>query len=592
MLWQPFCLLPFMLFFSTSRFVSVCVFFCASAVSIAQLPSFGWAGAMVGNGYANTGFAICTDQKGFVYTTGIAGGYTIDMDPGPAVKVDSCKAARITFITKTDPAGNLVWGHLLKNGSGPEENCGIAIATDASGNVIVSGYYEGTLDFDPGPSTYDLTAAGSSDIYLLKLNVSGNFIWAETFGGSGDDYATDMATDGFSNIYLTGSFSGVADFDPGPGTHTVSCDNFSDVFLLKCDQAGSLLWARTMGGPGLDSGTGLCLSAAGQVIVGGMFQGTADFDPGPSTKTLTVQDNNFGAFIAGFGQAGTFSWAKGLTGSGTAYLYGLASDPSGNIIVSGGFVGTIDFDPGIQSYNVNPGPNMSVFVAKYDPSFSLQWVRHPETPGGNGSWGYGLCSDGAGNIFAIGNFYGPMVFKKGWGVDSLSSVGNDIFLWKIDPAGKHDWVVGLGGIIDSKGHWPEDYGAAITTDNAGHIYSTGRYSHGADFDPGPATYSLAADDANIFVYKLTYDETVEVKDQQPITALSLQPNPANGSALLVTGESGPAAVIITDLQGRMIRRTHFTGPSITVDTHDLAAGAYLLIIEGGNGVQRMKMLVE
>jgi hypothetical protein len=89
------------------------------------------------------------------------------------------------------------------------------IAADASGNVYTTGYFNGTTDFDPGAAVYNLTPVGSDDIFISKVDVNGDFVWAISIGGTGSDNANAIAVDNAGNIYTTGFFNGTVDFDPG-----------------------------------------------------------------------------------------------------------------------------------------------------------------------------------------------------------------------------------------------------------------------------------------------------------------------------------------------------------------------------------------
>ncbi len=142
--------------------------------------NFVWAKSFSGNGN-EYGFSICSDASGNVYTTGHFDG-TVDFDPGPGVVNLTSTGAADVFITKLNSAGNLVW--VKSFGGVPANNdVGSSITTDASGNVYTTGYFYGTVDFDPGASTFTLTSV-AYDIFISKLDASGNFIWAKQMGGS------------------------------------------------------------------------------------------------------------------------------------------------------------------------------------------------------------------------------------------------------------------------------------------------------------------------------------------------------------------------------------------------------------------------
>ncbi len=163
------------------------------------------------------GNALSVDEWGNIFTAGIFMG-TVDFDPGTGVNNLSVTATGFdwdVFVSKLDSGGNFQWARKL--GSKNFEDCK-AIGLDRWGQPYITGYFSGTLDFDPGTGTYPLTALGS-DMYVAKLDTAGNFVWAKNIGRStlADDMGVGrgIVIDPSSNVYTTGSFTGAMDFDPG-----------------------------------------------------------------------------------------------------------------------------------------------------------------------------------------------------------------------------------------------------------------------------------------------------------------------------------------------------------------------------------------
>ncbi len=122
------------------------------------------------------------------------------------------------------------------------------MAVDSSGNVYTAGMFYGTVDFDPGSGTENRTSAGGAAAYLLKLDSSGDYAWVAVFGNSQTDTAQGVAVDSSGNVYVTGYFEGTVDFDPGSGTDNHTSTGSKDVFVLKLDSSGDLVWAKSFGG--------------------------------------------------------------------------------------------------------------------------------------------------------------------------------------------------------------------------------------------------------------------------------------------------------------------------------------------------------
>ncbi|MCF6285500.1 MAG: hypothetical protein L3K26_09955, partial [Candidatus Hydrogenedentes bacterium] len=124
---------------------------------------------------------------------------------------------------------------------------GLAVAVDGAGNVYTTGYFQGTVDFDPGAGVSNLTSAGTKDIFVQKLDSAGNFVWAKGFGGTDNDRGFGIVVDASGNVFSTGEFSGTVDFDPGLGVTELSSAGGLDVFVQKLDAAGDFVWAKGMG---------------------------------------------------------------------------------------------------------------------------------------------------------------------------------------------------------------------------------------------------------------------------------------------------------------------------------------------------------
>jgi hypothetical protein len=243
---------------------------------------FVWA-KQLGGSSSDFGNSIAVDASGNVYTCGFFMS-TADFDPGPGLSNINSAGNYDVFISKLDAAGAFVWA---KGIGGPDFDQGYSVAADGAGNVYTTGYFTNTVDFDPGSGTSNLvSAAGSSDIFLSKLNAGGDFVWAKKMGGSGSDYGNALTLDAAGNPCIMGYFNNTVDFDPGPGTADLVSAGADDIFVTKISAAGNLLWAKRLGGFSNDYGFGIAVNASGNVYTTGMFNGTGDFDPGSGTFNL------------------------------------------------------------------------------------------------------------------------------------------------------------------------------------------------------------------------------------------------------------------------------------------------------------------
>lgn len=246
---------------------------------------------------------------------------------------------------------------------GPGYDVSTAIAVDGAGNVYTAGYFQGTADFDPGAGVFNLTSAGSYDVFVSKLDSAGNFVWAQQLGGSSFDVATGIAVDGAGNVYTTGGFQGTADFDPGAGVFNLTSAGQQDIFVSKLDSAGNFVWAQQMAGSEFNNAFGIALDGAGNVYTTGGFLGTADFDPGVGVFNLT-SSGGFNGFVSKLDGAGNFLGAAQLASGGGGGCTGIAVDSTDNVYTTGHFYFTADFDPGPGTFNLTSAGLGDVFVSK------------------------------------------------------------------------------------------------------------------------------------------------------------------------------------------------------------------------------------
>jgi len=330
------------------------------------LGNFVWAKKMGGGptSFCDS-FSILTDASGNVYTTGAFGG-TVDFDPGSAINNVTCVYVDDIFISKLDSAGNFIW---VKTMGGSYSEYGASIALDITGNIYTIGMFEATVDFNPGPAIYNITAIGDHDIFISKLDSAGNFVWAKSMGAVGPfgtsllNIGNSIFVDSSSNVYTTGSFAGTTDFDPGPTVFNLTATNINDIFISKLDSAGNFVWAKSMGGLNFDEGKSIFADVAGNIYITGLFEKTADFDPGPSVFSLTAA-GIWDVFISKLDPTGNLVWAKSMGSTLNDNGLSIIVDPFDNIYTTGFFQGTVDFDPDSSMYNLTSDGDYDIFIHK------------------------------------------------------------------------------------------------------------------------------------------------------------------------------------------------------------------------------------
>lgn len=395
-------------------------------VFVSKLDSDGnliWALQLGGANSNDKAIGVATDAAGNICIFGSFDG-TSDFDPGPGVFNMTSVGFDDLFITKLDPNGNFLWARRL---GGTSSEVGSSIRIDSSGNVYTVGTFQDWVDFDPGSTTEMLQPDGLADVFISKLDINGNFVWAKRVGGVDMEVAKSVTTDPFGNVFVTGHFNGTADFDPGIGTEYRTPAAWGDLFVLKLDPNGDFLWVKNVGVPyGANPvfGKSIATDASGNVYTTGSFKETADFDPGPGTEYLTATAfGGLSVFVLKLDVSGDFVWAKCMGPDITsAQANSIALDSWGNVYTTGYFNGTVDFDPGPGVENFASNGCFNLFISKLDSSGNYLWATAlGET---NSTFGYSITTDNSGGIYAAGEYTGTFVdLEPGSGVTNLSGYG-------------------------------------------------------------------------------------------------------------------------------------------------------------------------
>ncbi len=462
-------------------------------------PTLLWAKRMGGT-TTDAGYSIAVDGSGNVFTTGKFLG-TANLDPGAGTYNLTDPAGGDVFVSKLDGAGNFVYA---KSMGGAGQGAGYSIALDGSGNIYTTGIYDGTADFDPGAGTYNLTFAGSLDVFVSKLDASGNFLWAKSLGGTSDDRGYSLAVDGSSNVYTTGYFYGTADFDPGAGTYNLNAamggSGYPDIFISKLDASGNFAWAKSIGGTYYDYGRAIAVDGSGNVYTVGSFYGTVDFDPGAGTYNLT--SSNYDVFVSKLDGSGNFMWAKNMGGTGADDCWAIDVDASGDIYIAGKFVGVADFDPGAGTYNLTSMGTDDIFLSRLDGSGNLVWAV---SAGGNlNDYAHSVTLDGIGNVYIMGDQYSATVdYDPGVATFNVTNTGTEAsFIARYDINGNF-----LCAMTITPGHNETNFGDRHIAASGNSVWVTASFDNAlADFDPCPANYYPGLY-GNTDVYIAKYDFT-------------------------------------------------------------------------------------
>lgn len=357
---------------------------------------------------------IATDGAGSVYFLGIFQD-SIDLDPGPAVSkriASPSTSAYDVFLVKLDASGSFQWGNTWGNSQMVR---GRNVTIDQTGAPYLTGFFEGTLDFDPGSASEQRTAVGGTDAYVLSLSPSGAYQWVNTIGSTLDEWGRSIAIASDGTIYSVGHFRGTASVTDGAGQIQMSLSSPSvATYLQKHSPSGQLIWAKRTAtitaGSSTNTGRELFLDSSGDVYIGGYFSGTHDFDPGPGTVLASATGFPGDHFIQRLDSAGNFRSISAIEGAGSVTTYDLDVSPTGSAYIHGWIDNTTDFDPGPGTSQLTNTASRELFVTKWLPCQTFDTIVYDTACGPY------LAPDG--NTYRLSNSF-TFTFTDVVGCDSI-----------------------------------------------------------------------------------------------------------------------------------------------------------------------------
>lgn len=507
---------------------------------------------------------------------------------------------------------------------------GIAVVTDDNGHVYSIGHFKDTLHFNPGPGSSHLPPKGSQDIFISKLDASGNLVWAKQIGGNSWNEGNAITLDNSGNIYITGSFLGTTDFDPSADTFQLSSTDDIHTFVCKLSPSGDLVWVRQMGGTLAVNTYGIAVDNSDNVYITGYFDALADLDPGPALLNFTVQGYS-DIFVSKLDASGNLVWAKQMGGPSGEVGYAIAVDNEGYVYTTGVFTEAVDFDPGAGTFELstNGAEEVHIFLSKLDASGNFVWAKQMNgqdaralaidnmgnvyvggsgynnwndiainkfAPSGNMLWTkqmplymcWSLALDDDNNVYTTGNFEGTKDFDPGAGIFNLTATGNSAsYISKLDASGNFVWAKHLGGT-------EQVWSRYLAVDGNNNVYTTGYFNGTADFDPSAATFDLTAIGSyDVFVQKIMQADNVSIKETGNEEVFRVYPNPTKGQ---FTNEFDPkykdAHLVLSNILGQVVEQRSLTNSGHTeLDIHG-ACGIYILSVYAQNGQKSTVRIVK
>lgn len=489
-----------------------------------QVPNFNWA-KKIGDSGTDFPRSICADSDGNVYITG---GYSgiVNFDVGITNYMLTASGIGDVFIAKYDSTGNLLWARSVGGSSGTRFDTGFSIVVDGFGGVYVAGKFSGTsVDFDPGPGSYYLNEVNNSfDVFVEKLDVNGDFVWANQIGSSSADNAYSLALDDSINVYLAGNINGIADLDPGVGVYNVDPINGNE-YLVKMDSSGTFIWGKQFGGNSLGlAPLEVMVGSDKKLYITGCFSSTCDFDPGTNVYSM-ISEGLTDAYLLKLDLNGNFIWANQIGGAQSEDGISVCADSSGNVYLAGGFGSDSIIVSSTVLYSINsPGANIKdCFIAKYDSLGANIWIK---SFGGNDSdLPSSIKFDGLNNLITLGSYKGLADFDPNQS-NFLMNAGSNyaIFIQILDSNGDFVWSGQIGNGNDGG----TNLGRSISIQGE-NLYLTGTFQNTIDFDMGSGINNLTCSGVvDVFFEKLNLSTSIGLNELNNYEDLKIFPNPNNG----------------------------------------------------------------
>jgi Beta-propeller repeat len=408
------------------------------------------------------GNSVATDGSGNVYLVGAPTAAGLDLGGG----VLPSKGSGDIILASYSPSGAHRWSKRL---GGASNDQGSDIATDSSGNIYVTGYFQTTVDLGGGA----LKSNGSADIFVASFTSSGLHRWSKSFGGTNVDMGFGITVDGSGNVYTTGKFYDTINCGGG----ALTAKGNTDLFIVSYTSSGAHRWSKSFGGTGSDYGRAAAVDKGGNVYIVGGFSSTINLGTGHTSKGLSD------AYVASFTSAGAYRWSVGYGAGSHDYAISVAVDGQSNVYASGVFDGSVSFG---GTALVSKGSH-DVFVASYTAAGGHRWSKSFGNT--NGDYGYAITVDSADRVYVAGSFRTSIDLGGGL----LVSKGNsDIFVAGFTSSGAHRWSY-TWGAADS------DRGRGLATSGQAALYVVGVVSGVVDFGGGPLPHKS---DSDIFLLKL------------------------------------------------------------------------------------------
>jgi gliding motility-associated-like protein len=500
------------------------VLFALPFKGICQVPFPKWVDDFGGSGYSKV-TDLAVDKQNNIYVTGYFTG-TVDFDPSSGVKNLTSVGGIDIFVGKYTQAGTLIWAESM-GGDGLDQPNNLAV--DKDGNVSIAGQFESTnLDADPGPGVYTLSSLGGDDIFVIHLDTNGNFLWANSIGGSGTERGEEVSTDSQDDVITSSVFS--SPVTVGTSNYTPLGGGFYGL-IVKYSSTGAVLWSISIGNDGDNGAFGDRVDGNDNIIISGVFSNQVNFNPLGTAVNLTSA-NMDAPFIAKYSPSGTLVWANSVAGNLAFEQSVVGIDPQNNVYFTGAFGSSMTFN---GTTTINPQGFQDIFLSKFSASGAFLYAK---SMGGSGASGYNYevqCDQGS-NVYLEGYFSGTINFNPNTGTAANVAYHGqqDFYLAKYDANGNYIYAFGIGSP-----NCNSTFGKGLAIDNTNAVDAAGEFCSTVNFDAtGCSTDNLTAVSSTSDGFIAQYvPASPEVIANNTITAPAVTVFCTSGSPAAISGST-------------------------------------------------------
>jgi hypothetical protein len=488
------------------------------------------------------------------------------------------------FIVQFNALGVRQWGTYY---GGSDDDNGWGIAIDSSGNVLVTGITQ-SCNAIATSGSHQTTCGGVKDAFIVKLNTSGILQWGTYYGGINYDYGIGISSDVSNNILVTGYTQGGSAITT-VGAHQTTLGGKMDAFIVQFNPLGVRQWSTYYGGVGNEEGHSITTDSSSNVFVTGYTSSNSSIATNGAHQTTIGAFGSYDAFVVKFNVSGVRQWGTYYGGSQNDIGYGITSDASGNVLITG-MTESNNAIATNMAHQTTYGGGFDAFIVEFNTLGVCQWGTYY---GGNGTeYGYGIASDTLGSVIVTGNTYSSNAIATSGAHQTNYGGGQDAYIVKFNTSGVRQWGTYYGGS-------DPDFGYGITTDTSGNVIMTGYTASFSDIASfGAHQTSLGGGyDAFIVKFQDNSETGIFIKQNIPLSA-TLFPNPASEQSYLqiLAETNGVILLEISDLNGRVLSKdTESIVPGencIQLNVQDFIPGIYFVTLTIDGYTQTLKFCKE